>query len=234
VPVAVLLCITACAKADRASTSDTNQSAGTTAQPLAAQAKQLPGELTKPISEYTGAELRALVKDLKFVGGQERERRCKGSTGCAGTNPATRTRVRVDAVDGVDSLGTTNVPRYGVIALRALVRGAAMEAMYNMRAGGRHEYYLIVLPNPNGGTPTWQLEQLERADSTLTHTAVATGVFQPCNHPFVRGARADFKSCEPSAKPASIGAVALQGGFQDPLWVSCAFGCCVGNAGGGG
>lgn len=239
VPVAVLVVLAACGKADnRAAQGDTTaagSAAATAARSLAAARRaQLPGELTKPISQYSGAELQALVQGLTFVGGAERSRRCKDSPGCGGTNPSQRTSVRVDAVDGVDSLSTTNIPQYGIVALRALNRGKATESMYNMKAGGQYEYYLIVLPGGvNGASATWQLQEVHKG-AAPTHAGVMTGSFKGCDHPFVRGARADFKSCaNATVRPASFGNL-LQTDGQDPLWISCAQGCCISETGSGG
>jgi hypothetical protein len=78
------------------------------------------------------------------------------------------------------------------------------------------------------------LREYSKAGKTPAHSTVMTGAFRGCNHPWSAGARADFKSCESAARPAGLGFVAPQGGFQDPLWISCAMGCCVNETGGGG
>jgi hypothetical protein len=54
------------------------------------------------------------------------------------------------------------------------------------------------------------------------------GKFVPCNHPFVKGARADFRTCDPNwVRPASNGALMQADGGEGFLWISCVFGCCV-------
>lgn len=232
---AVALLAMACAKGERQQAASDSTAGATSAAQRSAKmvgqipAKPLPGALTKPIEQYTGAELYALVSRLTFTGGAERARRCKNSAGCGGTKPTKTTRVRVDAVAGEDSLGT-NLPQYGVIAARASNRGGAADAMYGMRPGARYEYYLIVLPGPAGGSPTWQLQQLEVVGKGRAHSKLMVGKFVGCNHPFVPGARADFKTCaQIPVRPASFG-MPMQGdeGF---LWISCIWGCCVSEPG---
>ena len=67
-------------------------------------AAALPGALTKPIDQYTGDEFYDFVQKLKWGGGVEKARKCKGDPGCSGTKPSKETKVRVDAVDGQDSI----------------------------------------------------------------------------------------------------------------------------------
>jgi hypothetical protein len=77
------------------------------------------------------------------------------------------------------------------------------------------------------------LEELDRQGNNVAHRTVASGRFVPCNHPFARGARADFRTCADS--PARTGRATLQpaaffpqGGPDDPpIWISCAAGCCL-------
>jgi hypothetical protein len=202
-------------------------------QPPQGQARRaLPSDLTKPIGQYTGNEFFNLVNGLNYVGGQDRVRGCRGAPGCGNT---LRTNVRVDAIAGTDSIGPNNLPQFGVVVARAINRGQATEAMYGMLstgANGRYSYYLIVLPNPDG--PRWRLEQLSIQGNNRTHTLLAQGRFTPCNHPFVPGARADFRSCAQAATPASNGVLAsfLQGN-DPPMWVTCLAGCCVADGGSG-
>ena len=106
--------------------------------------------------------------------------------------------------------------------------------MYGMAPGARFEYFLIVLPGRAGGSASWRLEQLDTTSGSRVHRSIGTGVFQGCNHPFVRGARADFKSCASATiRPAAFGRVMQQGG-DDPIWFSCAEGCCTADGGSGG
>ena len=81
-----------------------------------AAAAPLPGALTKPIDQYTGDELYELVRRLQWGGGVERQRNCRGNAACQGAQPARRTPVRVDAVNGQDSVSAINVPTNGVLA----------------------------------------------------------------------------------------------------------------------
>jgi hypothetical protein len=213
----------ACGKNERTQV----DSGGALAAQPTAQARRLPGTLTKPIDQYTGDEFFALTRSLRFTGGNERERRCRGRAECRGANRTASTHIRVDAVDTQDSLSAKTAPQNGVIAVRAINRGLIADTMYNMRPTARFEYYLIVLPGVKGGNASWRLEELDVAQGIRAHRLVATGVFRGCNHPFVRGARADFKSCATGApiRPASTGA--FQGGSEDPIWVGCDSGCCT-------
>lgn len=188
------------------------------------------GTLDKPIGQYTGAELRDFVQHLHWTGGHDRERLCSGDPACSGPNPGKKTLVRIDAVDTEDSLTTRNLPANGVIAARLQNRGALEEARYHLKPGGQYEYYFIVYGGDSTGT--WRLEQLEHTPQGYALTEIGSGVFRGCNHPFVPGARADFKSCATAAGSGQM-QLAPQGSdptLTDPIWFSCAFGCCVGAA----
>lgn len=189
--------------------------------------KALSGDLTKPLAQYTGDEFFALVRGLNYGSGADRQRRCRGNADCAGGR---RTSVRVDAVADADSLSPGNLPQYGVIAALAVNHGADVEDRYGMQPGGRFAYYLIVLPSA-GGTARWALEELDVAGNNRAHRTVASGRFNQCNHPYVRGARADFKTCAGAAgliqaSLVSFGSV-RQGRDDEPLWIGCASGCCT-------
>lgn len=234
-PLAVLalsLSLAACSRGDQRKP-DSGTGSKTAATPAsgaavmaAAAVAALPGAMTKPVDQYTGDELYAFTHALRFSGGVERDRRCRGRAACGGGNPAQRTRVRVDAVDQQDSLSAAAVPANGVVALRAGNTGAVADSMYNMKPGNRYEYYLIVLPGA-GGRASWRLEELDTMQGSRAHRSVATGVIRECNHPFVRGARADFKSCATAAttRPASFSA--FQTTLEDPIWYGCSAGCCT-------
>jgi hypothetical protein len=195
----------------------------------AERARRVPlsGDLTKPLAQYTGDEFFALTRGLRYGQGADRGRRCRGTDGCT---RGQQTTVRVDAISDADSLSAGNLPAYGVIAARAVNRGAGgeIENRYGMQSGGRYSYYLIVMPpGPTGAT--WVLEELDVAGATRGHRTVATGRFTFCNHPYVRGARADFKTCA-IVKPteASFFPSFSRQSLEDaPLWIGCASGCCT-------
>src|SRR6185503_253400 len=73
------------------------------------------GDLTKPIEQYTGDELAALVNRVQYGQGAERSRGCHGTAECAAGQ---RTNVRIDAVADADSLGAGSTGAYGTIAAR--------------------------------------------------------------------------------------------------------------------
>jgi hypothetical protein len=233
--IATGLVLTACTSKERAPDSAriAESAAAKPAPPaapntLASTAPALPGALTKPIDQYTGDELYDFVQRLKWGGGADRERRCKDDPGCAGTK---RTMVRVDAVNGQDSISALNLPANGVVGVRALNKGAAVEARYGFKPEKKLEYYLIVLP----GTPTagqWQLEELDTTPGARKHAKVGSGVFTPCNHPFQPGRvnRANFYTCTDSHMSDSVqksGLVLFAPPNTDPLWMDCAQGCCM-------
>jgi hypothetical protein len=198
---------------------------------VAAVARQrpatLPGALTKPIDQLTGEELFAVTRQLRFTGGVDRVRRCRGRVACQGRDAAQTTHVRVDAVDLQDSISARALPPNGVIALRANNRGMIADSMYNMRPTTRFEYYLIVLPGANGGRASWRLEELDATRGARAHRTVARGTMTECNHPFVRGARADFKTCATAAaRPVSFSAF-QEDGPEEPIWFGCSTGCCT-------
>ena len=204
---------------------------GATSTPTAQQGRRsLSGDLTKPIDQYTGDEFSALVTRLNYDGGQERPRRCRGNAACQQTQ---RTNVRIDAVADVDSVGGGNIAQFGVIAARAIVRGGDTEDRYGMQSAGpngRFAYFLIVTPGP-ANTAQWRLEELNVQGQTRTHRMLTSGQLRMCNHTFVRGARADFKTCETAAAPASLGGFFQ--GVEPPIWIGCASGCCTADGGAG-
>lgn len=191
------------------------------------------GDLTKSIDQYTGDEFFTLVNGLSYTGGQERARRCSGNPGCGNT---LRTNVRVDGVATEDSLSAGNLPQFGAVAAKAVVRGQQTEAMYGMQpngADGRYSYYLIVNRGA-AGAATWRLEELSVQGNTRTHRMLTSGRFTPCNHPYVAGARADFKTCAQPAASSQRGATFINASFgslsqptDPPLWIGCASGCCT-------
>ena len=188
--------------------------------------RPLSGDLTKPLAQYTGAQFAALVRPLQYGQGVERARRCRGLSECTAGR---QVNVRIDAVVDADSLGPTNLAPNGVIAARIRNRSAEMEARYNMRGGAQYEYYLIVQRAAGGGAG-WVLEELDTQGTNVAHRTVASGRFVGCNHPFVRGARADFRTCnQTGGGRASVQLISFekQGPDEPPIWVACAAGCCI-------
>lgn len=227
------LALTACTARKEAATDTSAARESTAARRLAAPSraarggKEPVGTLAKPIEQYTGDELRDFVQRLGWTGGHERQRRCTGNAGCSGAKPGKTTLVRIDAVDTEDSLTTRGLPADGVIAARLANRGSLTEERYGLKPGGQYEYYLIVYGGDSTGT--WRLEELEHSSSGFAHREIGRGVFKGCNHPFVPGARADFKSCENAAGSGQM-KLMLQGSdptLTDPIWFACSMGCCL-------
>ena len=238
----VVLVSLACSKSDAppkadttAKTPDSAAAAGVAApQPLAGaargltQRKAMPGDLTKPIDSYTGDEFRDLVRKLSYVGGHERQRKCKNDPGCSGSK---RVLVSVDAVATQDSIAAGNTPQFGVVYVRAINKGDAPEARYGMLPGNQYEYYMIISADSAGTGMQWRLEQFD--SKARTHSKFGEGQFVACNHTWVAGARADFKTCANAAAVPGRDSVMklglnLQGFDGDPIWATCATGCCVG------
>ena len=197
---------------------------------LPPSAAALPGQLTKPIDQYSGDEFYDFVQRLKWGGGVDKARACKDDPGCSGTRPSKETMVRVDAVDGQDSLSATAVPVNGVVEMRALNKGSQVEQRYGFKPDKKLEYYLIVLP-ANGNTSTWRLEELDTTPGARKHASVGTGTFKPCNHPFQPGRvnRANFYNCADSHMTDSVqkSGMVMFDPKTDPLWTDCAQGCCL-------
>ena len=198
--------------------------------PAAASAPRvMPGALTKPIDAYTGDEFRDFVTKLQFTGGVERERKCKNDPACEATKDPKRTKVFVDAVATQDSIAPATVPEFGVVYVRAVNKGNAEEALYGLKPGPNLEYYTIILRDSAGGMK-WRLEMLD--NKARQHSSTGSGQFQPCNHAWVAGAKADFKTCAAaSAGHDSVRTLglALQGATSAPMWAACAWGCCIAN-----
>jgi hypothetical protein len=229
--VALALVAIGCSKGDAPRADSTAKLAAAPAVSRTATPKVMPGALTKPIESYTGDELYDFVKRLQFSGGAERERKCRNDLGCSDAKAPKRTTVRVDAVATQDSISASTTPKFGVVYIRAINKGNVEEARYGMKPGSHLEYYMIVLPDSAGGMK-WQLEQLDTTPKSRRHASIGSGAFQSCNHAWVAGARADFKTCAKAAAEhdsvAKLG-LALQGVVDDPMWASCATGCCIGN-----
>ena len=185
-----------------------------------------PGELTKPLADYTGEEFYRLTQSLQYAGASERTRRCRGA-GCEVGNPPLTTRLRVEGVVGEDSVDVASVPQFGVIVSRGRNLGAHPDAMYGMLPGARYTYFLVALPpSAPGGAARWQIQQLDANGSTRAHSSLATGLLTGCNHPFRRGPGADFRTCADTSifRPAAL---RYQGGAEAPWWFVCEDGCCT-------
>jgi hypothetical protein len=187
--------------------------------------RALSGDLAKPLAQYTGPQFAALVRPLRYGQGVERQRKCRGPAECTAGRLVP---IRADAVADADSLSAGNLPANGVIAARLRNRGVEMEERYNMRGGAQYTYYLIIVPAA-GGRARWILEELDTQGAAIAHRTVASGRFTPCNHPFVRGARADFRTCTQAATRGTIGLVSFskQTGEDPPIWIGCSAGCCT-------
>lgn len=228
---AAALVALACSKSD-APPVDTAKPAATAATPGAApNRKAMPGDLSKPIDAYTGDEFHDFVKKLSFGGGHERDRKCKNDPGCGGSKPTKHTKVLVDAVTTQDSIAPSNTHQFGVVYVRAINKGDAPEERYGMLPGKQYEYYMIITADSGGKGMQWRLEQLDTTPKARKHSRIGSGQFVSCNHAFVAGARADFKTCAnaASAKDSTVRlGLALQAIDGDPIWASCAGGCCIG------
>ena len=201
----------------------------TTPAPEAPQQRRaLSGDLTKAIDQYTGDEFAALVGGMSFTGGQQRARRCRGNPACAQNR---RTNVRVDEATDADSLSPGTIPQFGVVTVRAIVRGPDADARYGMQStgpDGRFAYFVIVTRGATAGTMRWRLEELSVQGNVRAHRMLAQGQVRECNHPYVRGARADFKTCaDPVVSQASFTPLsALFQAGEPPMWFACSAGCC--------
>ena len=229
--VALALAAIGCSKGDAPPVDSAMPLAASAAAIGAAAPRVMPGALTKPIASYTGDEFYDFVRTLQFSGGAERERKCKNDPACGNTKAPKRTKVQVDAVATQDSISPATTPAFGVVYIRAINKGDAEEARYSLKPGPSLEYYMIVLPDAAGGMK-WQLEQLDTSPQSRRHASIGSGSFQGCNHAWVAGAKADFKTCaNAAARGDSVVKLdlMLQGGGDDPMWASCSAGCCVGN-----
>lgn len=188
--------------------------------------RSYPGALTKPIDDYSADELYALTRGLHFAGSHERQRRCRNAPGCEGATSSRRTLVQVSAVATQDSIGAGTVPPFGVVYVRAINRGDAVEARYGMRPGSTLRYYAIVTRDSTGGL-RWRLEELETA-VPRRHVQVAAGHIQSCGHAWRAGARADFRSCAQGDLADTVVTLPLmmRQTVDDPLWTMCEMGCC--------
>jgi hypothetical protein len=230
VVVATLVAFTACKKSDALPT-DTTKPVAVSSLRAASRGRApgtMPGELTKPIDDYTGEEFFALVRKLSYSGAHERDRKCRKDPGCTGTKPTRRVLVLVEAVATEDSLAAGTTPPFGVVYARAVNKGDAPEARYGMLPNANNVEYFVIVTKDSVGTMRWRLEQVDT--KTHAHTKFDSGSFTGCNHQWTPGARADFKTCATAAAAndsvVKLG-LALQQTDDAPIWISCSAGCCT-------
>jgi hypothetical protein len=190
----------------------------------------LPGALPKPLDSLSGDELYAFTRKLGFGGGVDKERKCKDSPECKAGKPQ-KTKLRVDSVDGQDSLSVPGIPNDGVVAIRATNKGPFVDEMYGMKPDKKLEYFLVVYPATDS-LGKWRLEELDTTAGSRRHTQVASGTFKPCWHDFVKRKviRADFYTCKDTVHMVSDSVMRSGLALQDdnpPLWMDCAQGCCT-------
>jgi stalled ribosome alternative rescue factor ArfA len=231
VAISCLVALTACSKGQESP--DTLAAAAKpatlvgTAPPRVVQAT-LPGALPKPLDSLSGDELYAFTRQLVFGGGVEKERKCKGSPECKATR---KTKVRLDAVDGQDSVSVNGMPNNGVVAIKAINKGKEPDEMYGMKPDKNLEYFLVLLPATDS-LGRWRLEELDTTAGSRRHTQVASGTFKPCWHPFVshKVNRANFYTCNDAhmlTDTVTKSGLALQVDRDAPMWMDCAQGCCL-------
>jgi hypothetical protein len=110
-------------------------------------------------------------------------------------------------------------------------RGDAEEARYSLKPGKNLEYYVVVTAN-GASAMRWQLVELDNTANARRVTPAGAGVFSGCNHPWVKGASADFKTCAAARgamrtdSTVRLGLM-LQDGFSEPMWAACSMGCCI-------
>lgn len=229
--VAVSVLLFACTKAERhqpdSATAAVGGTSGSTPSNAMLPTAPQPGALAKSLDSYSADELFDLTRRISFVGGNERQRRCRGNAECKTRSTARFTRVRVDAVDQQDSLSATTLSPNGVIAVRASNRGTYADSMYNMKPGSNFEYFLVLLPSKPGTKASWRLEELDLTQGKRAHRTVSHGTVTECGHPFRRGARADFKSCATAEQLRPASYMPAQSDLEEPIWWDCAFGCCT-------
>jgi hypothetical protein len=223
-----LTLLAACGGPDRAPAADSSRPPAPSATrqlgAAAPRGRTYPGALAKPIDAYSGDELNELTQRLEFTGTHERERRCRGAAGCDGIAPSRRTLVEVGAVATQDSLNVGDIPAFGVVQVRAVNRGDAIEARYGIRPGGALRYYVIVQRDSAGGM-RWRLEELDTTPPRR-HVQVAAGRVVGCGHPWTPGARADFRTCEQTDTLAATAATRSLV-LDAPMWYDCDVGCCT-------
>jgi hypothetical protein len=169
------------------------------------------------------------VSRLSYTGAHERDRRCANAPGCEGTPPTKFVKVQVEAIATQDSIAPSNATTNGVVYVRALNRGDAEEAKYRLAPGAQYEYFVVVNA-PTKDAMQWTLVQLDTSSKARRLTTIGSGKFTPCNHQWVAGAQADFKSCDKarSARDSIVKlGLVLQGFDNDPMWATCSTGCCI-------
>ncbi len=200
----------------------------------------LTGELSKPLSSYTGDELMSFVKGLKMGGGHTQGRKCKSFWSCVGG--LGKTPVTITATADAMHLNSSDAGTYGTIA--AVVDGVHHDTdSYPFLKNDT--YLFIVYPATGTQGATWVLQQLEKNGASYTDATVANGAFHECT----KGARlwwtsssADFQECGKVPHPTPIqkmdafgfsglkmifSNLALLYGGDGSAWLTCDSGCCT-------
>jgi hypothetical protein len=157
-------------------------------------------------------------------------------TGC----PNNLMTVQIAAVSDARLMGGSSTPSNGAVAVRIMptTTSSGIENKYGYQ-DGQFAYLLVVTP-PSGAATygrwtlvkfSWMLVGNAR-DYNFVGT-VASGVLNSCNHPKKAVSDATFATCAtaPAFRAALTGAdlspQALRSQLADPVWLSCAAGCCT-------
>jgi hypothetical protein len=182
------------------------------------------GQLNKPLSSISAADLADLVGRLGFTGGTERDRLCVDTPECdAGT---ARTSAHVEAVDQ-PLIAPNTIPANGVVVTRVANTGKFTERRYGLTAGSIA--YLIAHPSEDStAVGAWSLVQIV---GNSTHV-LASGLILACSHGIYSGKpQADFRTCASASdahgKGMKINSASFHTGDDDPIWAECSTGCCI-------
>ncbi|MEP6732895.1 MAG: hypothetical protein ABJE10_19790 [bacterium] len=182
------------------------------------------GQLPKNLDVTTAADLSELAARLTFTGGAERARLCSGTPACdAGT---ARTSAHIEAVDQLP-VSASNLPVEGVVLNRIVNTGQFTERLYGMAPGAVS--YTIALPRTDSSAVgRWVLVEVNGSDRKV----LASGPLASCGHgTYVGTPQADFRSCTSATTMHRDGvtqSASASTGDSDPIWASCAVGCCIG------
>lgn len=195
---------------------------------------KVPGALPVALDSLSADSLVAIAASLRFVGDTTVARQCDDDAGCKGDNPGQTARVTVAATEGAWVTGPGSLPANGVIMGR--VRSAGhREARYGFKPGAAFEYYLIVLPGADPSTAVWRIEEVSSVAGQRARHTLSQGPYVSCpNHsPWQKAPPIPigFYACERSPHLTSSGVTTsslmlVNPSLTDPLWTSCAGGCC--------
>jgi hypothetical protein len=177
-----------------------------------------------------------LVVDQNLTAPEEFIRRCDNC------GPDSSMTVELAAVTDDYRVGGDSTPAYGAVVARvvSLSSSQGTENLYGMPDGNFAFLLVVKPPTSSAEYGEWTLVQFSWTPQpgglrSYTYQAdLVSGIFNPCDHPSKRTAKASFADCDNSSSlhkgdvgRAHLAIAPTNRTAIDPLWVRCVAGCCT-------